>query len=126
MRVDENRDVSPIESKPVLTERRVLMWLALLCLVFGLGFLDRGFAGWRNDARNFPNAIGRYPMAEELTAAQRAQLFEPAVTKAMMECGLALLVLSVGLFSVAPFKMSRERHDAAVGTPPSSRYSALS
>jgi hypothetical protein len=42
------------------------VWLALLLVAVGLGLVDRSFAIWRNDARNFPHANGVYPVDAEL------------------------------------------------------------
>ncbi len=67
-----------------------------------MGLLDRGFAKWRNDPRDFPNALGHYVTAAEVEPEFRTQMSNQRVVKAMMVSGFALLLVSVVLFGIVP------------------------
>lgn len=72
------------------------VWVGLVLLCVGLGLLDRSFATWRNDGRNFRNADGVYgspkPGHEGYTCVQRHD-----VLRTMAFSGLGMLVVSVVL-----------------------------
>ena len=78
--------------------------LALLLLFAGLGLLDRSFVKWRNDPRSFPNANGVYMTAAQVDPELRGQMSRPVVVKVMAASGLFLLVVSVTVFGIAPFR----------------------
>lgn len=79
--------------------------LATLCLFVGVLSLDRGFAAWRNDARNFPAANGSVPSVAELTDSERARMSEPVRVHRELVTGVALLCTALVLFGVAPFPL---------------------
>ena len=72
------------------------VWAGLLLLLVGLLLLDRSFANWRSDARNFRNADGIYgspkPGHEGYTFFQRR-----GVQRLMAVSGLSMMVISVVL-----------------------------
>ena len=86
----------------IMRPKQLVHLAAFLALLLGLALLDRGFARWRNDPRNFPNANGVYPTAEDVKPSARQYLSDPTVAKTMALSGASLLALSVVLFGIAP------------------------
>ncbi len=95
--MDSRDRVGPKNSKDSKWRRRGLVWAGLLTLLLGLMLLDRSFAFWRNDSRNFPNANGVYTTTVDPDA-PHGPLLGHVVLKMMAFSGLGLLVLSVVLF----------------------------
>lgn len=84
------------------------VFVALLLLFTGIGLLDRGFARWRNDPRNFPNALGHYLTTTEVDPDLRSQMSNQKVVRAMMVAGFGFVSLSVVLFGIEPIGGRRQ------------------
>ncbi len=68
----------------------------LLSLLLGIALLDRSFANWRNDFRNFPDANGNY-LPPEKDAPAQTFFQQHRVLKTTTFAGLGMMIVSVVL-----------------------------
>ncbi len=73
----------------------------LLALFLGLALLDRSFATWRDDFRNFPDPNGVY-LPPEADAKPQTFFQQHGVLKTTTFSGLGLLLVSVVLLGKDP------------------------